>query len=390
MKETAIKIIGDNNCTGCFACYNICPVNAIEMKYDNEGFYKPSISSNCIECGKCIKTCPVVENVNNNKVLETYAAWSNDEKILLNSSSGGIFSELALEILNENGIIYGVGWENGEVKHKRITTKDGLKELQGSKYLPSFVGDAYKNVVEDLKDGKKVLFSGTPCQIAGLNKIVRNDNLITVDLICHGMPSYKAYEKYCKENFKVKVEKVDFRNKEKGWINFSLIYYSNNILKNEIHYMDKFFFGFLKNIYLSNPCYNCKFKGSENGEKRQADITLADFWKVPKELYNKNGVSFVVTNNKKGEEYFSKIKKRVFYQEISLKIGLKGNPSFYKSCIKPNERESFYKEFDKFTFNKLSNKYFKIDSLLKQRIKGVIYLPKRILNFINHKIIKGV
>lgn len=390
MGEPAINLIGYNNCTGCFGCYNACYFNAIEMKYDEEGFYKPYILPSCVNCGQCEKICPVIKIENNNKCIKAYASWSNDETIILNSSSGGIFSELAIEILNEKGVVYGASWENGEVKHKRIIQKEELKDLRGSKYLPSFIGKSYKLVLKDLKKGKKVLFSGTPCQIAALNKIVKNDKLITVDLICHGMPSYKAYEKYCKENFKVKVEKVDFRNKEKGWINFSLIYYSNNILKNEIHYMDKFYFGFLKNIYLSNPCYNCKFKGSENGEKRQADITLADFWKVPKELYNKNGVSFVVTNNKKGEEYFSKIKKRVFYQEISLKIGLKGNPSFYKSCIKPNERESFYKEFDKFTFNKLSNKYFKIDSLLKQRIKGIIYLPKRILNFINHKIIKGV
>lgn len=224
MKETAIKIIKSNNCTGCFACYNVCPVNAIEMKYDDEGFYKPLISSNCIECGRCIKICPVIDNINSNKVLETYAAWSNDEEILLNSSSGGIFSELALNILNDNGIVYGVGWENGEVKHKRITTKDGLRELQGSKYLPSFVGEAYKSVLEDLKNGKKVLFSGTPCQIAGLNKIVRHDNLITVDLICHGMPSYKVFKKYCKEEFLEEVKKVDFRSKKTGWINFSLVF----------------------------------------------------------------------------------------------------------------------------------------------------------------------
>ena len=389
MRKTAIDTIGYNNCTGCFGCYNACYLNAIEMNYDEEGFYKPYILSSCINCGQCKKVCPVIEIDNNNRCEKAYAAWSKDKEIILNSSSGGIFSELAIEILNEKGIIYGVGWEKGEVKHERIDKIEDLKNLRGSKYLPSFVGESYKLVIKDLKDNKKVLFSGTPCQIAALNKIVKNDNLITVDLICHGMPSYKAYEKYCREKFKEKVEKVDFRNKETGWINYSLIYYSN-ILKNNLHYVDKFFSGFLKDIYLGNPCYNCKFKGTENGEKRQADITLADFWGVPKELYNKEGVSFIITNNKKGEEYFSKIKDRIFCQEISLEVGIKGNPSFYKSCVKPKERELFFKEIDNCTFEELSNRYFKTDSLLKRKIKGIIYFPIRVLRFIKLRIVKGV
>ena len=389
MERAAINIIGYKNCTGCFGCYNVCHLNAIEMKYDEEGFYKPYILSNCVDCGLCGKICPVIKIENDNKYEKAYAAWSKNEEIILNSSSGGIFSELAIEILNEKGIVYGVGWENGEVKHKRIDKIGDLKNLRGSKYLPSFVGESYKLVIKDLKNNKKVLFSGTPCQIAALNKIIKNENLITVDLICHGMPSHKAYEKYCNENFKEKVKKVDFRNKGTGWTNYSLIYYSN-ILKNNLHYVDKFFSGFLKDIYLGNPCYNCKFKGTENGEKRQADITLADFWGVPKELCNKNGVSFIVTNNKKGEEYFSKIKDRIFCQEIPLEVGIKGNSSFYKSCIRSKERELFFKEFDNYTFNELSDKYFKTDSLLKIKIKGIIYFPIRVLRFLKRRIVKGV
>lgn len=388
MGKPAIDIIGYDNCTGCFGCYNACHLNAIEMEYDEEGFYKPYILSNCINCGQCEKACPVIQIENNNRCEKSYAAWSKDEEIILNSSSGGIFSELAIEILNENGIVYGVGWENGEVKHKRIDKKEELKEIRGSKYLPSFVGESYRQVIKDLKNNKKVLFSGTPCQIAALNKIVKNDNLITVDLICHGMPSHKAYEKYCQENFKEKVERVNFRGKKNGWINYSLTYYSKEIKVN-LCYIDKFFSGFLKDIYLGNPCYNCKFKGTENGEKRQADITLADFWGVPKELHNKNGVSFVVSNTKKGEKYFSKIKGRIFCQEISLEIGLKGNPSFYKSCVRPKEREMFYREFDSLTFDELSDKYFKTDSLFVKRVKRIINFPRRVLGFIKRKVISG-
>ena len=206
MGKPAINIIGYDHCTGCFGCYNSCHINAIEMKYDEEGFYKPYILSNCVNCGQCEKACPVIQIENNNRCEKSYAAWSKNKEIILNSSSGGIFSELAIEILNENGIVYGVGWENGEVRHKKIDKKEELKELRGSKYLPSFIGESYRQVLEDLKNDKKVLFSGTPCQVAALNKMVRNDNLITIDLICHGMPSHKAYEKYCRENFKEKVK----------------------------------------------------------------------------------------------------------------------------------------------------------------------------------------
>ena len=389
MKKTAISIIGNKQCTGCFGCYNICPVNAIEMKYDKEGFYKPNILENCIECGKCEKVCPVIKSEKSNKYIKTYGAWSNNEEILLNSSSGGIFSELALEILNEDGIIYGVSWENGNVKHKRIERKEELKELRGSKYLPSFIGKSYKEVVEDLKNNKKVLFSGTPCQIAALNKIVKSDNLITIDLICHGMPSYKSYKKYCDEEFRNPVTKVDFRSKGTGWINYSLIYYTN-ILKNNYHYMDKFFFGFLKDIYLNEPCYACKFKGTKNGEKREADITLADFWGVPKELFNKNGVSLVITNNEKGEEIFSKIKNKIFFKEVSLETGIKGNPSFYKSCTRPKERDMFYKDFDKLSFNELSDRYFRVPSLMERRIKRILNFPIRVLRFLKRRVIKEV
>ncbi len=382
--RTAIEIIDKKNCTGCFGCYNICPINAIEMKYDEEGFYKPNILENCIKCGKCEKVCPVIKNENNNKYIKSYGAWSKDKKILLNSSSGGIFSELALKILDNNGIVYGVGWENGNVKHKRIEKIEELKDLRGSKYLQSFVGDSYKNVLEDLKSNKKVLFSGTPCQIAALNKIIKNDNLITIDLICHGVPSYRSYKKYCNEEFRVPVTKVDFRNKKTGWKNYSLIYYTN-ILKENFYYMDKFFFGFLNDIYLNESCYACKFKGTEKGEKREADITLADFWGAPKKIFNRYGVSLVIINNKKGEKLFEQIKKDIFFTEVSLKSGIAANPSFYKSCIRPKERDLFFKDINNFTFNELSDKYFRVPNLLKRKIKRVFSFPQKCIKFILKK-----
>lgn len=385
--KTAISIIGNKKCTGCFGCYNVCPVSAIEMKYDNEGFYKPHILDTCIDCGKCESICPVIKrekSENDNKCIKSYGCYSKNEEILLSSSSGGIFSELAINILENNGVVYGASWENGNVIHKRIENISDLKDLRGSKYLPSYVGGSYKKVIEDLKNNKVVLFSGTPCEISALNKIVKNDNLITIDLICHGMPSHKAYQKYCKEEFSSEVKKVDFRSKGTGWINFSLIYYTN-ILKNNLHYMDKFFFGFLADIYLNEACYDCKFKGTKEGEKRSADITLADFWGVPKELFNEKGVSFVTINNKKGEELFDKIKDKIYFKEVSLETGLKGNPSFYKSPLRKEKRDLFFRDIDKFTFNELSNKYFRVMSMRERKIRKILAFPKRCIGFILRK-----
>lgn len=146
----------------------------------------------------------------------------------------------------------------------------------------------------------------------------------------------------------------------------------------------------MKDIYLNEPCYNCKFKGTKDGEKREADITLADFWGVPKELFNEKGVSLVVINTKKGKELFSKIKDKIFTKGVSLERGIEGNPSFHKSCIRPKERDMFYKEIDNLTFKELSDKYFKIDNIVERKIKRVIYFPRRVLGFIKRRILKLV
>lgn len=369
--ETAIKKIGEKACTGCFGCYNVCPVNAIKMKLDKEGFYKPEILDNCVECGKCQNGCPVVRYDKINRYIKSYAAWSNEKDIVLNSSSGGIFSELALKIFLDKGIVYGAAWENGQVKHKRIDKEKYLESIRGSKYIPSNIGFTYREIIEDLNHGKKVLFCGTPCQVAALKKIVNNNNLITVDFICHGIPSYKAYEKYCIEEFKEKIKKVDFRNKMKGWKDYYLVYFGK---KKKIfhHNLDMFFNGFMENIYLNKSCYNCRFKGNKCGNERVADITLGDFWGIPQELFNKDGVSFIVINNEKGMTLFNEIKSSITYREVSLNVGLKENSCFYNSCNEPKERELFYKNIDDMSFKNLSNKYFKMPNLLLFLIKRIV------------------
>ncbi|MGA2782361.1 MAG: Coenzyme F420 hydrogenase/dehydrogenase, beta subunit C-terminal domain [Smithella sp.] len=389
--KAAIEIITQNRCTGCFGCYNTCPVaNAIKMKYDETGFFKPFLSKDCTDCGICQNGCPVIEHSQNiNKVKKGFVGWSNDKDIIMNSSSGGIFSELSYLVLAQKGVVYGVGWVDGYPKHKRVTTFEELKDLRGSKYLQSNVEYSYSKALEDLRSGRLVLFSGVPCQIAALNKLTKNNKLLTVDLICHGVPSRKAYDKYCEEKFQNKITQVDFRNKDKGWVNFSVCMHCDNgkIYKNIFKY-DRFFKGFLKDIYLNEACYACEFKGNNDGSGRVADITLGDFWGVPKKYFNHNGVSFIVSNNEKGFSYIDKLKKErdVYLQEIEIKLGLKSNPLYYMSVNRPSERDFFFQEIGKKSFVELSNKYFRPWNKLEQIIINILRLPMRVVRYLLNKL----
>lgn len=368
--KSAIEVIGKSECTGCFGCVNACPIsNAIEMKFDNEGFYKANITNYCIHCGKCQKFCPIIDYSSRNLLKKVYAAWSLDSEILKKSSSGGIFSELSKFILSNNGIVYGAAWKDGRIVHIKISKMEDIYQLQGSKYLPSNINLTYTEVMDDLKKGKKVLYSGLPCQIAALQKVVSSANLFTLDVICHGIPSQKVFDKYLKEMNIENFKSVSFRDKEKGWSKFGMKYYSKNGEKvlETCQEKDVFFRGFMKDIYLSIPCYKCKFKGDIQGNHRIGDITLADFWGIEKKLENNDlGVSLVITNNLKGERLFYTIKKDIFYQEVLLKKALKWNKSFYQSPTINKNRKKFFQEIDHLSIFDLERKYYPTPSILNR------------------------
>lgn len=381
---TAIENIGKEKCTGCFACSNICPIQgAIDMKFDEEGFYKPRITSKCIKCGKCQLACPVSNYKAENKLQDFYGAWTLDRKILINSSSGGIFSECAKEIFKENGRVYGAGWENGKLRHIAIEKQDDLYKIQGSKYLQSYIGNTYQLVKDDLEKNKKVLFVGVPCQVAGLYKFLEQnyDNLLTVDLICHGVPSSKVFYKYIKELSNKRFIETNFRDKSSGWITYSQKYnFSGNKNIFFSNGKDLFLRGFLKDIYLNTACYDCKFKGKSNGDRRIADITLADFWGAPEELYNNNlGTSLVGVNNYKGKMFFEKIKKNIFSKKVDFKTALQSNSSFYVSAKKNKKRNIFFKNIEKYNMKELEKKYFPQPNFTE---RGLNFIKKRIKSFI--------
>ena len=378
-----IEITEKSNCCGCTACANKCPRNAIKMVEDDKGFLYPYIDrKKCINCGLCDKVCPIINKRKTENYPKAYAAINKDEKIRLNSSSGGIFSALANYILEEQGIIFGAAFSDDFlVKHIMIDNKDDLYKLRTSKYLQSSLGDIYKEVEKKLNEGKKVLFTGTSCQINGLygylNKIY--ENLYTQDIICHGVPSPKVWKNYLKYRQEKDLEsptKINFREKTIGWSLFSLLFQYEKGEYNRSHKEDLFMQAFLRNACLRESCYNCSFKDKH----RISDITLADFWgiqDVEPSMNDDKGTSLVIVNSKKGEELFEKIFNNIESKQVDFEKSIQHNPSMYMSVKKPKGYDDFFNNLGKMEFDKLVKKY--TISNKKSIVKRMIRKIKRIL-----------
>jgi coenzyme F420-reducing hydrogenase beta subunit len=345
------SIVQDDKCTSCFACYNACPNNALIMILSPHGFYRPKLIENrCNNCGICKNMCPILENSlsdRRNRTPEnvlTYAAWSKNETLRKSSSSGGIFSEIANIIIdNCNGIVYGAKWDsNWIVRHGKAETKQGILPFRSSKYLQSNIGFAYKEISKNIKKGKTVLFSGLPCQAAALRKFVDSENLITIDLVCHGTPSIIIFHKYLEYISKSRmIKSINFRDKKKGWSNFRIVVdFADGSSYSNTFRQDPFLVGFLNNLYSNYSCYNCPFCSMP----RQGDITLADYWGVPKQYRNNQGVSLVLSNNKIGDNIISALKEKgnIVLVETSFNSALKGNPRIIQGSRQiPKERYDF-------------------------------------------------
>lgn len=343
-----IVIKEKSECTGCSACKNICPKRCIEMKPDSEGFCYPVINKNlCINCSMCEKVCPLLSKPVKSQKL-AYAAYSTDETIRKNSSSGGVFSVLALKILSQGGIVFGAAFDGvAKVKHIYIDNEKDLCKLRTSKYIQSEIGDSYKKAKEFLDKGRLVLFSGTPCQIAGLNKylIKSYDNLYSQDVICHGVPSQRIWDKYIKSKQKSEKDSlisVNFRNKDFGWKDFSLKYQFSKTSKNAHQYDDLFFNAFLNNIMLRPSCYECRFKD----KNYYSDLTLGDFWgiqTVMPEMDDNNGTSLIICNTDKGKKLLTDVSNSLILKKAEYDEAIKYNSAAIKSVNKPGSRDLFFK-----------------------------------------------
>lgn len=379
------EIVSKNLCTGCTACKSICPKNAIEMIEDIEGFKVPLIDQKkCINCGLCQKTCPVINTKNNSSLNECYAAYNKDEKELLSSASGGIFSLLANSILNENGIVIGAMLDsNNMLKHVAIRNKEALKNLKGSKYLQSDLGNIFVFIKENIKNNK-ILFVGTPCQVAGLKAFIKQDynNLYCIDLICHGVPSAKLFYKYIKELERKNDDKVinyNFRDKSIGWEIYSnKIIFEKRTTITELARNNYYMQLFLGDNALRKSCYNCNFKLGN----KYSDITLGDFWGIKKKypkIYNKKGVSAIIINSSKGQEMFEKIKENLIFKSCYKEDIIDGNLSLIESAGFSKKREYFFDDLDKLNMKELSHRYNNISlwRRIKHKIKNVVFRGKR-------------
>lgn len=368
-----IEIQDKTNCMGCHACYNKCPVKAIEMVEDDKGFKYPNVNKEkCINCGLCEKVCPIL---NKNKIEnkpKAFAVKNRNEEIREQSSSGGMFTLLAESVIKDGGVVFGAEFdESWKLKHTCAENIEDLQKFRGSKYLQSTIGDTYKNVKELLTEGRKVLFTGTPCQIEGLKSYLEKEyeNLLTQDIICHGVPSPKIHDRYIKSimrRYKAKnIENITHRTKVKGWKNWCVRIKLDNKEYIKSHNEDIYMQAFLQNITLRESCYNCQFKK----KNRISDITLADFWgieKVVPEMDDDKGTSLVIINSKKGQKIFDELKEKIIYKEVDFEKSITDNPSMTASSKENPNRTGFFDDLDKMSFDKLAKKYIRKKNLLKK------------------------
>ncbi len=380
------KIISKQLCTGCTSCMNICPNSAITMKTSTDGFNYPVINQNkCINCNLCKKVCPVLNFKKNSSINNCFVGYAKDDKVIEKASSGGVFPLIADYVLSNKGIVIGAKLNNkNRLKHIAITNKDELDKLKGSKYLQSDLENIFTFIKEKIKDNK-ILFVGTPCQVAGLKSFIKNDfnNLICIDLVCHGVASPKLFDKYIKELEEQAGDKIidyNFRDKSTGWDTYSNTAIFKYKKKTELYSKNNYMNLFLSDIALRESCYNCNFKL----ENKYSDITLGDFWGVNKyypEMYNKKGVSAIIINTDLGKEIFNNIKEHLEYKYCKLEEIVDGNPSLKFSGKYSDKRDDFFRDLDNNTIEYLTNKYQKKCPLYKNILNKTKKIIKKILKY---------
>jgi len=348
-----IKVDEKLNCSGCHSCSNVCPANCISMIEDNEGFLYPKIDDlKCINCGLCEKACPIVNYKERINDTAAFACINNNSVIRSESSSGGMFTLIAESVINAGGVVFGAGFdENFELQHSFTDTIKGLSQYRGAKYLQSMIGETYKQVKEFLEKGIEVLFSGTPCQISGLIAFLGQeyDNLICIDIICHGVPSPRVFKMYRTELEKKHgstTRKITFRCKDCSWKKYSILLSFNNDTeyKKDVT-QDVFMRGFLQNLFLRPSCYACKSKSLN----RLSDITIADFWginNIAPELDDDKGTSLVLVNSGKGKKIFKELQNKMIIKQVDVRETIKYNISALESAPNNPNRDRFFLNID--------------------------------------------
>lgn len=374
-----INITDKSQCCGCSACVQRCPKQCISMQRDAEGFLYPKVDESvCIGCGLCERVCPVINQYGEREPLAVYAAKNTDDTVRMQSSSGGMFTLLAEQTIEQGGVVLGARWdEEWNVRHDSVERKEDIAKLRSSKYLQSIIGDSYLKAEKYLKQGRQVMFTGTPCQIAGLKHFLRKEyeNMLAVEVICHSVPSPGIWQRYLSEKLqsiglqKSDIQQISFRDKSTGWKTYSFVIKakSGNGYR-ELSGKNAFMRGFLADLYTRPSCHACPAKHLKSG----SDMTLGDWWGIDSlmpEINDDCGVSAVTVNTEKGRAALKAIDVQVYplsYEEL-----VRRNPALVKSAAVPENRGEFFKSDGK-TFEEKIRKLCKKPVSLRQIVGGLL------------------
>lgn len=386
--------IDREHCTGCGACIQKCPRNCISFENGELGHVFPVVnSSECIDCGLCNLVCPIEKSVQLPEKQKFYAVINNDLNLLKKSTSGGFFSVVAEYVLNQNGVVYGCAFEDGfQAMHIRVTKWEDLQKLRGSKYLQSDTKNTFAQTQKDLESGNLVLYTGTPCQIAGLYGFLGKtyNNLITADLICHGVGSQSFFDRYMEflNKKKGKIEELHFRSKEfSGWSCGSGLVVlkdkkNNREIRQPYYDYNNYYYGyFLQGAISRESCYSCKYANVN----RSGDFTMGDFWGVESldlPIDTQNGCSLVLVNTKRGAQVFDTIKNKLTVIQVTKEQAIRQNHQLVHPAKCTLFRNYLVEQFKTMSGQQMDEAFRKNNKMriLKLRIKAMVpYNVKRII-----------
>ncbi len=379
-------------CFGCKACSNICPTNAITFQHDDFGFSYPHVNKSlCINCGKCLSACNKIERHDKTMPLKSFAATHKDRDILNKSSSGGVFSVLAEYVLQNNGAVCGCVYdENLLPKHICSESAEDVALMRKSKYAQSDIGTVYQDAKNRLKKGQQVLFTGTPCQIAALYSVLDKDynNLITMDLVCHGTVSelmFKKFLEYLESKYKTNITDFDFRSKKYGWKRYTMEFSKQSGQRKNIGKYNEFYFNAFISGNITRPnCFSCPFASP----MRISDITVGDFWgfeKASTRCDAERGISLCTLNSEKALGLLPMLESSLTLDEIDYRIAVDGNTCLHTPTKKGSKWEEYMHAFKNDDIQAMANSYAKRNRkrIFKEKLK--LMIPLKAFLFLKRK-----